>query len=478
MASLDDLEFVITANTTLLRGQLEQGAQQVERFTNRAESSLNRHQQSLEHISRSVRKLVELYGLMAAVRWAERQISDATQLNKLTQEQADKLAGARSEVEKLGEAWETMWRRAAIGGSGFFETVARGLRGTIEDVSGGPSTQAGQISDVQRQIAEHNAALQSGHVSFLGMDITLSAQGIAKYRAELDTLWETYKRLQAVDPAKTLGQIDWEKKLSALQEITVGRTGRILPPGPLAGVSTEMLKQAVELAEQLKTPLEKDLQTLGDIRTLVANGLLPESAINKFADEKLVGFDLEAIHQKMEKLPKVTDEAAEAAKRFSEAFAASFESRGIQALLDGDLSGSLKGLVRDFAEMGLRILILQPLAEKLANTLKSGGGFGGGSTGIFSGIFSLFGGGKAEGGPLEAGKWYIAGERGPEPIWGGGSGAFAAGYGGGSGVHVTQHNHFDVSLESVDNRIAQAAGPISNLAAQAVRTSLMRPRMA
>ncbi len=39
----------------------------------------------------------------------------------------------------------------------------------------------------------------------------------------------------------------------------------------------------------------------------------------------------------------------------------------------------------------------------------------------------MFGGGKAEGGPLDMGKWYIAGEKGPEPIWGGGPGAFAAG---------------------------------------------------
>lgn len=38
----------------------------------------------------------------------------------------------------------------------------------------------------------------------------------------------------------------------------------------------------------------------------------------------------------------------------------------------------------------------------------------------------LFGGGRAEGGPLEMGKWYTAGEHGPEPVWGGGPGAFAA----------------------------------------------------
>lgn len=50
-----------------------------------------------------------------------------------------------------------------------------------------------------------------------------------------------------------------------------------------------------------------------------------------------------------------------------------------------------------------------------------------------AGLTSLFGGTKAAGGPLQSGKWYIAGEHGPEPIWGGGPGAYAMGYGGGGG---------------------------------------------
>lgn len=61
-----------------------------------------------------------------------------------------------------------------------------------------------------------------------------------------------------------------------------------------------------------------------------------------------------------------------------------------------------------------------------SKVFKQGGGWS-------SILGAIFGGGKAEGGPLQQGKWYIAGERGPEPIWGGGPGAFAMGYGGGGG---------------------------------------------
>jgi hypothetical protein len=62
------------------------------------------------------------------------------------------------------------------------------------------------------------------------------------------------------------------------------------------------------------------------------------------------------------------------------------------------------------------------------------------SGGLFGGFLSgLFGGHKAGGGPLDPGKWYIAGEHGPEPIWAGGPGAFAAGYGKGNAGPVNNY---------------------------------------
>lgn len=479
MAQFDKLEFVITASTAALRGELARGTDAVKQFADNSERTFSRHQTSLEGVSRSIRRVINLYGLVAATRWAGRQIEDATKLNKLTQEQADKLSSARDEVGRLGDAWDEMWRRAALGGSGFFETLTRGVRRTIEDVSGGPSDRAGQIASIQQQIAEHNAALQSGKASFFGVDVELSAKGIAKYREELDALWETYKKLQGTDPAKTLGQLDWEKKLAALQDITVSGT-RTTAGQLFQGPGTDALERAVKVAEELKTPLEKDLEKLKDIRDLLSRGLLRPDAVQRYADDKLVGFDLEAIHAKMKQLPKVTDEAAESAKRFSEAFSASFESRGIQALLDGDLSGALKGIIRDLAEMVLRLVILQPIAEKFAATMKgsAGGGSSGGSgwSTLFSSLFGSISG-KAAGGPVNAGQPYIVGEKGPE-LWVPNSSGHIYPNGMGGAVNVTQHIHYDVSLESVDNRIAQSAGAISNLAVMAVRNAMTRPKMA
>ena len=66
------------------------------------------------------------------------------------------------------------------------------------------------------------------------------------------------------------------------------------------------------------------------------------------------------------------------------------------------------------------------------------------------------GGHRAMGGPIEQGKWYTAGENGPEPIWGGGPGAFATGYGSGS-QHVTIQTHIDARGATTDLAAAMPA---------------------
>ncbi len=101
-------------------------------------------------------------------------------------------------------------------------------------------------------------------------------------------------------------------------------------------------------------------------------------------------------------------------------FSSAFEDAIVNAK---NLRGEVKGLGQDIARIIARKTMTEPLGNYFSSVIK----------GIdFSKIFS-FGGGKAGGGPLDPGKWYIAGERGPEPIWGGGPGAFATGYGAGGG---------------------------------------------
>ena len=138
-----------------------------------------------------------------------------------------------------------------------------------------------------------------------------------------------------------------------------------------------------------------------------------------------------------------------------------------QALLMGrSRTDAFKAIMVSVMELIIQMTILKKLQK---DTNDDSGDGGGGSGGLFGGFLSgLFGGHKAGGGPLDPGKWYIASEHGPEPIWGGGPGAFAAGYGkGGSGVVVnynidargssTTETQFKQSLQESEKRAVQRA---------------------
>lgn len=99
------------------------------------------------------------------------------------------------------------------------------------------------------------------------------------------------------------------------------------------------------------------------------------------------------------------------------------------------------------------------------------GGFGGGLGGFIAG--ALFGGGRAAGGPIEQGKWYIAGEKGPEPVWGGGPGAFAAPFqqlmsGGGGGDMGGFMDRFIKMMFPQFRRMAGASQRMANNAQRAL----------
>lgn len=99
----------------------------------------------------------------------------------------------------------------------------------------------------------------------------------------------------------------------------------------------------------------------------------------------------------------------EAVKKVEGAFAEFFEG----AILDGKkISDVLKGLGKDLAELALRRAVAEPLAKYLGDlaqgTLAPLGASIGGALGGF------FGGVRAEGGAVSAGRAYLVGERGPE----------------------------------------------------------------
>lgn len=114
---------------------------------------------------------------------------------------------------------------------------------------------------------------------------------------------------------------------------------------------------------------------------------------------------MEAAKKVAEDLAKQQEDAARElthrAAEFGNTFASAFEGAVVEGKKFSDV---LKGLEQDL----IRIIARQAITVPLQNAI--GGLFDGGS-GLLS---KIFGGGKAAGGPVSAGKTYLVGERGPE----------------------------------------------------------------
>ena len=84
-----------------------------------------------------------------------------------------------------------------------------------------------------------------------------------------------------------------------------------------------------------------------------------------------------------------------------------------------DAIGTDDPLITGLLDLLLQDLIFKPLANSLAGATGGGGGLLQGIGGV---IGSIFGGARASGGPVSAGKAYLVGERGPELMVPGASG--------------------------------------------------------
>lgn len=153
--------------------------------------------------------------------------------------------------------------------------------------------------------------------------------------------------------------------------------------------------------------------------------------------------------------------ADEAARNMQDAFA---------DFLFDPFEDGLKGMLRGFIDI-IRRMVAEAASAKIFESIGGTSGIGNflgslfGSSSSTSGdaldqMFSLYGGPKAGGGPLTPGKWHMAGEHGPEPIWGGGPGAFAMGYGGGGqsvSISIDARGSTQESVRMMPSIVRQAA---------------------
>lgn len=200
-----------------------------------------------------------------------------------------------------------------------------------------------------------------------------------------------------------------------------------------------------QIVEQNATPLQKLQDQLEEI-----------SDLRDFAETPAQLAALDAAAAAVKKQIVELKDATNDWKRASVDAAAGISDAFASALVYGDkLGDSLKRLAQQLAS--------RLISNFLFNAITGGSGGG------------LFGGFRAGGGPVSAGRTYLVGERGPELFTPAVSGGIIPNGGIGGAVNVTVHNHFDVGLESVDQRIAQRTPGIAAAVSAAVERARTRP---
>lgn len=198
---------------------------------------------------------------------------------------------------------------------------------------------------------------------------------------------------------------------------------------------------------ELKGALDDGALSLDDFNARM------KAARDKFND----AIDIQPLVVSLQKLPTLLTEADHRSLDFIDDVQSGF----LQASQASGAFGQnlLKSLLQAFENRAI-FNAIDEIGSALKKALDVGGAGGGGSwlggliSAVIGGSFgegdigagadstatdfidtynSTYGGHMAQGGPLQMGKWYTAGEHGPEPVWGGGPGAFASGYGGGGG---------------------------------------------
>jgi tape measure domain-containing protein len=139
-----------------------------------------------------------------------------------------------------------------------------------------------------------------------------------------------------------------------------------------------------------------------------------------------------------------------------------------------DMIASMLG---DLAKLIFQLTVVQPLMNALFGNQQTGNkGIVGSLIGAIAG--SIFGGGRASGGPVSGGTTYLVGEKGPELFTPGSSGAITPNHalgGGGQPIVVNIHNNYALGVQSTVRAELEAQKPrMMKDAVKAMETAIGR----
>lgn len=288
---------------------------------------------------------------------------ESQRLFRETENQTSQAAAGqeRARIESAAKAWQTLVDRYASAG----EKAAK---------AAGEIRKAGEAAgkseaDIQRLIA---GAMPKGAGKDALADLIKEAEKADKARMDMLREREAFEEFLG----KALYE-DAERVRKAIAD------------------ETDANRQRADAWRDLLDPTRKYAEQLEEINRLVAAGPYAgglsqqegdraRAAVGKELDEALAGTD------------KKIDQTKDAARELGLTFQSAFED----AIIGGkSLQEVLAGIGKDVARLFIRKSVTEPAADWLSRTLN---------------LASIFGGARADGGPVSPGKAYLVGERGRE----------------------------------------------------------------
>jgi hypothetical protein len=368
---------------------------------------------------------------------------------------------------------------AAGGGRGFVNPVTQevlpAITGVRPTARSGPRAARQEIDEVAKALdeLEQELALFGQNDSFqkaFKLDgLGASVEQLETYRvklAELDRLKaadEIQKTVEALEKERNELGLNSEQLL--VQQLALkGATGEQIQYALSVLKTTDAIRDQQErqsevkrLYEQTRTPAEQLAAEIERINKALNFGKDDWDLYSRAIFDAQDRFD-SATNGIQEETKGVNDIANELGLTFTSAFE--------DAIVGGKgLRDLLKGLEQDILRIVTRKLVTEPLGNAITGILgplTSGGDFFGN---IFKSIFSGF---FADGGFIGPGQWGIAGEEGPEPVFGGRTGMTVQPSSSGRPINVTIHQSFSpgTSRATVDQAAAASGRAVQRAIAR------------
>jgi hypothetical protein len=289
-----------------------------------------------------------------------------------------------------------------------------------------------------------------GVAEFLGI---MKADDLAATAKEFDSLVERraeiLKRMRALDGKgfsagfkeaememlkKNLAFI--EGKMASINDkrMAMQRQSAPAPNSPAAaitGFDGDANLDAVKTTALRFDEFQRQLQDKRALREYIDNlqeAYRSQSALFEASDKGIsesIGQTMDMIGDGLDEITIKSEETFNGMSEFAKAGAANMQGHFADFLFD-PFSNGVKGMLKGFVDTIRRMAAEAAAARVFESLFGKNDGKGGGAAGMLGGFLSsMFGGARANGGPVSAGKAYLVGERGPEMFMPGSSGSIA-----------------------------------------------------